>query len=667
MPPRARRKAKAAESPAHPAPRAWPRAALIVLAVVLVYANSLSGPFIFDDQLTVVGNGAIRSLSGALTPPRDSPVAGRPVAALTFALNYAYDGLQVGVYHATNIAIHAINALLIFGLVRRTLRLPRLTQAFGARSDDLALAVAVIWAVHPINSEAVNYITQRTESLMALFLLLTLYSSVRAYDSPRSVFWEAAAVIACMCGMGSKETMAVAPLLVVLYDRVFLFPSVRDALKRRERLYVGLALAWLILAGLNISGPRSGSAGLSTFSPWTYLLNQSVMILRYLRLAIWPTDLVNDYGVPVSLTLGSVWLQCSLIAGSIVLAAAAFQWNPPLAFLGAWFFITLAPASSFLPIATEVGAERRMYVPMVALIALGVLAASQVNAIRERSSRLAAIVAVSLIAVTLGSLTIMRNREYVSSLRLAETSLARWPSEDAHGVLGGELVGEGRDAEALEHLRIGVRVSPRARYNLGVALFNLKRLDEARTELETLIRENPWREEMPWSRRVIGHTYALEKRYPEAITQLRMALALTPGDADATRLLVEVLDRQGVEQGMAGRPEEAVKSFQAAVEIDPRNASVRHNLATALLDTGNLEAGIAAARESLAMNASDALSQNLLGRALAMQGHYAEALPHLETAVKLRPQDPQLREDLDRVVTAAKGRTKNEERRTKNE
>jgi tetratricopeptide (TPR) repeat protein len=232
---------------------------------------------------------------------------------------------------------------------------------------------------------------------------------------------------------------------------------------------------------------------------------------------------------------------------------------------------------------------------------------------------------------------------------LAQTSLDRWPTDYAHGVLGGELTHERRDAEALEHLRIGARVNPRARYNLGVSLFNLKRFDESRAALQQLVREYPWREEVPWSHRIIGHTYAIQRNYPEAAAEFRMVLAMTPGDRGTKSLLVETLDRQGVALGTAGDHNGAIQAFRGALSLDPANAGVQHNLATALLDSGNVPDGIAAAREAVALKPDDALSQNLLGRALAMQGLYDEALPHLEAAAKLNPQDAQMKEDLDRV------------------
>ena len=166
----------------------WRRACLIAVVGAVTYATSLSGPFLFDDDASVVENTTIRNLrpSVALQPDRESPTAGRPLVNLTFAINYAIGGLNVAGYHATNIAIHLLCGLVLFGVAKRTLDLPRIPASLRQWSADLAFAITLLWVVHPLNSEAVDYITQRTESLMALFYLLTVYSALRAAVDPAS-------------------------------------------------------------------------------------------------------------------------------------------------------------------------------------------------------------------------------------------------------------------------------------------------------------------------------------------------------------------------------------------------------------------------------------------------------------------------------------------------
>ena len=619
---------------------------------MVCYANSLSGPFVLDDRYAIAENASIRSLAGVLNLRRETPVAGRPLVALSFALNHRVGGLEVRGYHLANIAIHICTSLLVFGIARRTLRTPRLRSRYGAENTALAFAIALIWTVHPLNTETVDYVTQRTESLMAFMLMLTLYASIRGLEDTRSTRWPVTALVACALGMACKETMVVAPLLVVLYDRIFAFQSVREAAHRRSRLYVGLFLGWLVLAYLNVEGPRSGSAGLSSAADsWNYLLNQTVMIVRYLRLAVWPADLVINYGPPAPLTLTQVLPHAIAVGALLILTLLSLVRWPAVGFLAAWFMITLAPTSSFVPIATEVGAERRMYLPLMVLVAGSVLAVYHFS----NSNRLARPLRIATLIVallTLSATTMARNREYTSALTLAQTTLERWPSPAAHGMVGTELAILGRDDEALPELRVGAPSDPRARYNLGITLFNLKDYEGAIRELELLAREHPMRAEVPLARRVAGNAYAGQQKWEEAIEQYRLVLSMLPFDEATKRLLVDALVKHGTAFGSSGRPVDAIPVLRRALELDPSNPIASHNLATAMLDTGDAAGAVAQARRTMTANGADAASHDLIGRALALQGRYDEAVQELEQALRLSPNDAQIQDDLKQVRAA---------------
>ena len=230
-------------------------AVAIVLAVAAVYATSVSGPFILDDYAAIVNNPSIRqlwNLPRLLVPPPELPVSGRPMANVSFALTYAMNGLQPWAYHLWNIGLHACCALVLLGIVRRTMETP--VDPHAPRwPRGAAFAAALVWAVHPLNSDAVDYLTQRTELLVGLFFLLTLYCSVRALAAARPQRWETLAVIACALGMGSKESMVSAPLIVVLYDRMFLFESFSGDHERGARTPAWRPRGWS-------SRPASGPA-----------------------------------------------------------------------------------------------------------------------------------------------------------------------------------------------------------------------------------------------------------------------------------------------------------------------------------------------------------------------------------------------------------------------
>ncbi len=222
----------------HRAAPSWTRWApwIILVAGLVAYANSLTGAFVFDDIKAVVDNRHIRSwwpMWEAVVAAKDSSLAGRPVASFSFALNFALGGLDVRGYHVVNLAIHLTCALLLYGLMRRSLGQPALQGRCQQSAPRLALAVALLWVVHPMTTEAVTYIIQRTESLMACWLLLTLYAAMRAADAPRPGRWQITALVACGLGMATKEVMVVAPLLTLGYDRVFRTGTLCRALHRR--------------------------------------------------------------------------------------------------------------------------------------------------------------------------------------------------------------------------------------------------------------------------------------------------------------------------------------------------------------------------------------------------------------------------------------------------
>lgn len=510
------------------------RAAIIVLAGTVVYANSLSAPFIFDDQTAIIENAQIRRLwplTVPLSPPRETPVAGRPIANLTFAINYAIGGLDVRGYRLTNLAVHVLAALTLFGLMRRTLRLGSLAPAFGAHTTNLAWIAALMWMLHPLQTETIDYVTQRTESLMGLCYLLTLYCSVRALDG-RHGRWQAAAVIACATGMACKESMVTAPVIVVLFDSVFVARAVLRK-THRARLYVGLACTWAVLAGLMASEPRTTVGFDTNVSGWTYLLNQAPILLTYLRLTFWPRNLVLDYGIPQPLTLADVWLPMIAVIALAIVVVVLLARRPQAGFLGAWYFITLAPTSSIIPIATEVGADRRMYLPLAGLVVLGVLGTYRAWMLRATPSRQAVGLAAALgVCVLLSAATIQRNREYESKLSILQTTVDRRPHPRSYLMLGSTLLEAGRRQEAMPYLE-RARDEPGASFVLGVDHISQGRLAAGADELERFLQQAPKHRQAVDARESLGRAYSVLNQLDKAAAQLTEVVRLQPGRGPA--------------------------------------------------------------------------------------------------------------------------------------
>ena len=314
---------------------------LLLLACLAAYFNSFSGSFVFDDHTYLLDDPAVgRLLAGHMVP--------RPVVSVTLTLNYWLDGLNVRGYHLFNFAVHLLAGLTLFGIVRRTLLLDRFSARYHSRAEALALAIALIWVVHPLQTQSVTYVIQRCESLMGLFYLLTLYCVLRRATSLSPLRWYAAAVLSCGLGAGCKEVMVTAFLVILLYDWVFLAPSLRQLFRRRGWLYAALALPplvaplWLAASGVLTQPQGVLGFGVRTSTPWTYLLTQPGVILHYLRLAVWPVGLCLDYlDWPVCQTLADCWPAACAVLALLAVTAWGLYRRSWLGFLGAWFFLIL--------------------------------------------------------------------------------------------------------------------------------------------------------------------------------------------------------------------------------------------------------------------------------------------------------------------------------------
>jgi tetratricopeptide (TPR) repeat protein len=623
---------------------------MLVGVGLAAYQNSLSGAFVFDDYVGIHDNPYVRELwplwRAAWAPP-DNPVEARPVASLTLALNYAISGVDsTRSYHALNVAVHILAGLTLFGVVRRTLHTPALRDRFGRAAEWLALAAALLWLVHPLQTECVTYIIVRTESLMGLFFLLTLCCTIRGATSPRPRGWYVAAVAACLLGMGSKEVMAVAPPLVFLYDRTFLAGSFRRAWRMRWRLHVGLAATWLVLAALVAARPRSGSVGfgLAGVTALDYARTQCGAVAHYLRLALWPHPLVISYDDwPPARTLGAVWPQALLVAALLAATAWALWRRPQLGFLGAWFFVILAPTSSIVPIVTELVAERRTYLPLVSIVALAVLAVwAALGRIGRRSPAMAraapATAAILLFAAAAAATgwTMRRNQDYRTHEAIWRDTLAKRPnSAYARSWLGGMECKAGRMATGMPLLEEALKLSPgmpSAHANLGDALQNLGRFAEALPHYEQALRA----EELSHKIRVnYGRALMMLNRHAEALAQFQQALAARPDDAIARCQL-------GLLYETTGRLDEAVRQYALSLRSDPEQAPAHARLGRLLGQQGRAQEAVAHLLEAIRLVPEEPGPYMDLGCVQMQTGHWQQARASFENALRRAPQSAEL-------------------------
>ncbi|MFM7737173.1 MAG: tetratricopeptide repeat protein, partial [Alphaproteobacteria bacterium] len=515
----------------------WVVATAIALFGLLAYHRSFGNPFVFDDLRSIQENPTIRGLSWEMfRPPVPRAVTNRPVVNASFALNYAIGGLDVVSFHVLNLLIHMGAALLLFGIVRRTLELPSLRDRFP---DDgaswIAGAIALLWLVHPLAGESVTYVVQRTESLMGLFYFLVLYCVIRGATGERPNTWYVGALVALVLGLGSKESMVASPLAVLVYDRMFLAPSFREALRRRAAFYGAIAAIVLLVVATTRTGGALhrlvyGHLGGRLGNYGGYLLTQCEAAMHYLRLCFWPWPIAGDY---------DDWPKVRTLAQAapallVVLAlAAATAWGllrrAPIAYLGAWFFLALLP-TAVLPLHAEIVADRRMYLPLAAVVALCVFAGwAAIERLlpgderRPTRRRVAASVTLAL-ALALSFATLLRTLDFASGEAFWTRVVSARPQARRGRInLGYYTLWSGRVDDAIAHFETAVandREDKQAHFGLAGALQRAGRNEAAIAEYREAIRIDSRYSKARWN---LAQLLAAQGRKREADWHERVA------------------------------------------------------------------------------------------------------------------------------------------------
>jgi tetratricopeptide (TPR) repeat protein len=611
--------------------------ALLLIGVgTLVYLNSLEGSFVYDDVLYL--NETQKTLWSAISTPN---MISRPFIGFTLYLNYAISGHEIWSYHLLNLLVHLFAALCLYGIVRRTLLTDKLADRFANRSATLALLIALLWMIHPLNTQAVTYMIQRCESIMGLFYLLTLYCAIRSFTSSRKGLWYVAAMLACTGGALSKQVIVTAPIMVLLYDYLFVADSLKSALHKRWPLYMGLVATWGVLAAtlLAIPADLTASYAIQTISPSAYFLSEFKVIIHYLRLSLYPVDLSLDYGWPKAAGM----TQVLPFAIPVLLLQGATLWGiyrrKPQSFLGAWFFGILAVSSSFMPIADLV-VEHRMYLSLAAVVAGVVLGGdwlmqrllknlAESAPERQRLVRALALAMVTVLGLGLGLLTVRRNMDYTSELVLWRDNVQKQPQSGRSWIyLGKILMEKGFNEEAVAHLEEGLKYMPRsaeAHLNIGLAWFNLGRVEEAKEHFLIAAQRPTY-----FTMSCLGKVYLATGEMDKAVEQLSSSLELQP-DTETQYLL-------GVAYAKQGKYEEALRAFDKTLQIDAKCVDALNEKALLLINHDNLkfrnpqEAMVCATQAVAISKKRYGKSLDVLGQVYADAGRYAEAIEAAQQA-----------------------------------
>ena len=617
--------------------------ALLILILALVYSNALHGPFVMDDDMSIVNNTAIRQLwplTKALNPPpADVTFFNRPFINLTMCVNYALGGLNPFGYRLFSLFMHIAAALALFGLMRRTLEPMRYEPEHARR---LGFASALLWGVHPLLTSAVNYQSQRSEVGMGLFLFLMLYCLNRAITqgaeagappvtgpvsgeggpaASRAVGWLLASVFFCLLGMGSKESMAAAPILALAYDRIFLCGSWREMLEQRRDYYLLLAMTWLWPLFRHLAYSQyMPDLGIPWEDIWRYLLTQAWGLVRMLRLVLWPAPLIFYYGTQLVGRFSEVWWQSAALAVLLGATVWALFRRPRLGFLGLVFFAVLAPSSSIIPITGQPIAEHRMYAPLavfapLAAWALDWMARRGAGIWRGWAVRPLFFVLLAGWAMALGVATHRHNRVFADEWTLCRDIMRKRPQNwRAHTEYARLLRSAGRLQEAEDHLVSLLANPPKSPGDLiymGSALTYCHRLEEAVTCYREALKLRP---HMAVVQNMLGNVLVDLGREAEAEQAFRDALALRPTYAEAHYNLANLLF-------YSERYPEALAHYKMAVKGRPEVALNWYNLGVTHAQLNEFDEAERCVRIALSLDAALPDAAATLQRIQAARGN----------------------------------------------
>lgn len=580
----------------------------ILITGIVAYSASFDGVFVFDGIGEVLQNDNVHTLASpwkTMFEARSLPA--RPIPYLTFAINHVIHGESVWGYHFLSLAIHLGCALLIFGILNRTLLLPSMRERYEQHAWSLSLIVAVLWSIHPLQSQGVMYLYQRIEILMAFFFLASLYCFIRARTTPMKFpVWEVLCVASCSLGMLSKEVMVTAPLVIFWYDRVFIAASWDNMKSKKSLIYLPLMASWLILYALIQSQSKKWDGIFIENEPsgLHYLFTQAEVIPYYIRLLLIPHPLCFEYEWPIQESFTAVILPGLFVVAMVVATFWAMIKRPGIGFLAGCFFLILAPTSTIKPIFQPAN-EHRLYLPAVAFVALVVFCVFELLEKYKKKlpvmkakklSKTVLIVLCSVIVVFVFT-TRERTKVYSSMISLWKDTVEKAP----------------QNAIARQQLGAGYEMSED--YKTAAEHFRVK------TELEP-------DDYLGW--KSLGGMENLLGNHEVAEKHLRRALSIVPDSMEVYMLLAESFEERDMKK-------EAIAAYKKAMEIEPERAMLHRLYAIALMKDEQFEEAEVEFKNSIEIDPSRSELFDSYAFFLAQQGRTEEAITQI---IKSRQIDP---------------------------
>ena len=627
---------------------------------LLIYSNTFQSSFHFDDVTSIVKNPAIRDLGNIRAIWDFWPT--RFVTYLTIAVNYAKNQEQVFAYHVFNLAVHLGSSLLVWWFVLLTLSTPAFKDSpIVSHARLMSFFVALIFVAHPLQTQSVTYIIQRTTSLAAMFYLasLCLYARSRLFeerDRGRRRLCYAGSLMAAVAAMFTKEMTITLPVMILFYE--FCFLKGRKGVNGKS-LIPFFATLVLIPATMFLTGSvdflqmRRVAEGSILISPGQYLLTQFHVLVTYLRLFVLPFGQNFDYDYPVaeSLMQPSVLASLAVLILLVFLAVRLFRKYRIMSFAIFFFFLALSPESSTIPI-RDVIFEHRLYLPMVGF---GLFLVTGLYYLL-RGRYVNAMVGILLILVLFyGVLTYRRNFVWKDNFTLWEDVIAKSPrkarSYNDRGiayVLRGDYkaaladysravevsldrraagepnLGPGRKPEPLKPILFD-RALAAAYFNRGFLYIKMADFDQAIADFGKLIANNPQQPSVHYYRAL---AHAKKGDYDKAIADLSAEIQMDPEAGEAY-----------MQRGMLHRQRSdlraALADFNKVIALNPRYATAYNNRGAVYFEAGDFRGALADYSKAIEINPSLAVAYANRARLYFQIGEYQKSREDLSQAEKL--------------------------------
>lgn len=579
--------------------------AVIAAIAVLVNLNTLRNGFVFDDLNRVIENPAFVSPSALFRSLYADP--SRALLKYTYAMQLWCTGSSSVVFHMANVLVHTAVCVLVYFMALLTFRTAGDWVRETIPPRVAAFLTAAMFACHPLNSETVNYISARSSSMATMFYLLAVISFIRyvsSDDRRTRGFWYALSMTGFVCGLATKETLVTLPIMLMAYD--FLFVSDMRTNKLVRKIVWPYGPYWAVcIAAISVSF----LVGLPDPARpvWTNLMTQSHVVTEYLQLAIMPVGLSVDYAMSEysALFTPSTLVAVSTIGVLIVLTFMMARTSPSVTFGGLWFFVTLVPSSTVIPLGILMN-DHRTYLPMAGMaflfpIAVAALLRTSLLRDRQREVGIAVLVLLAVLAVQ----TVMRNRVWKNELSLWQDAAVKLLDNPA---------------------------ADRAHARFGRALFDESRTEESASALQHAINLNP---QNAAALSDLGRAARRAGRIPESIEMHKRAVEIEPTQPDLRVHLAAALQ-------MAGRIDEAITEVETAIELEPDTGLAYISLGMLHSSTGAFDEAEQAFRKALYLEpVLDAAEKNL-SDLRSRREYLRNERTRLEQAVAADPDDPAL-------------------------